>query len=110
MNSRMRGRFSGASAIAAGVGLLAGVTAGLLLVPMRGSQMRASLRNRADRALDRGMALVEEGRRVFGTAAGSPASVTPASVATAAAPLTATIGEIAQLHEGPVGTRIEAQS
>ena len=75
------------------VGLAAGVAAGLLAAPMRGTDMRARLRSRADDALDRGMMLIEEGRRAFRTA-------TP-SADTAAMPtgaLTATMGEIAQLH------------
>ena len=82
-----------------GVGLLAGVAAGLLMAPMRGSQLRASLRSRADDALDRGMMLLEEGRRAFST--GSAAS------APAPEPLTATLGEIAQMHSG---TRLPSEA
>lgn len=85
----MLGSMSAASLLGVGLGLLAGAAAGLLLAPMRGREMRASLRSRADYAVDRGMMLLEEGRRAFRT-----------SRAAEAAPLTATLGEIAQLHSG----------
>jgi hypothetical protein len=83
----MVGKMSAASMMGLGVGLLAGAAAGLLMAPMRGSEMRSSLRARTDQALDRGMRLIEEGRRALRT--------TPAP-----GPLTATLGEIAQLHTG----------
>lgn len=72
-----------------GLGLLAGAAAGLLLAPMRGAQMRSSLRARADHALDRGIRLIEEGRRALRT---SEPPTPP--------PLTATLGEIAEMHTG----------
>jgi gas vesicle protein len=98
------------------IGVAAGLTAGLLAAPMRGSQMRAALRERAgdgsvrlqsmaasgrdwaQHAMDRAMALIDEGRRAFQTSR----MVEPA-------PLTATLGEIAQMHGTPAigveGTR-----
>jgi gas vesicle protein len=72
------------------VGLAAGVAAGLLAAPMRGSDMRASLRTRADRLRERRMRRTEEARQAFSR---SQAPETPAA-------LTATIGEIAQTHPG----------
>ena len=78
------------------VGLMAGVAAGLLAAPMRGTEMRASLRSRADEALDRGMMLLEQGRRAFSR------GETPASAGSA--PLTATLGDLAQLHSGNPGS------
>jgi gas vesicle protein len=90
------------------VGVAAGLAAGLLAAPMRGADMRASLRSRAGdgsarlqtlasssrgwahQAIERAMMLFEEGRRAFNT------SNTPAY--NSAAPLTASLGEIAQLH------------
>ena len=79
---------------------------GLLVAPMRGSQMRASLRSRADLARDRGMMLLEEGRRAFRT--------TRSEASRAAAPATpetlpATLGEIAQMHSGVHARDLEAQ-
>ena len=67
---------------------------------MRGSQMRESLRSRADQALDRGMALLEEGRRAFRTRVSSEDT----------GPLTATAGEIAQIHSGNNPATYEARS
>jgi len=75
------------------VGLAAGVAAGLVAAPMRGTDLRATLRSRADGALERGMRLLDEGRRVFRTRMTSAGRST-----TEATPLTATLGEIAQLH------------
>ena len=86
-------------------GIAAGLTAGLLAAPMRGSEMRATLRERAtdgnarlqslatsgrdwaQGAFDRALSLIEEGRRAFAT-----------RTASEPAPLTATLGEIAQMH------------
>src|SRR5688572_33085013 len=91
------------------VGIVAGLAAGLLAAPMRGTDMRANLRSRAvdgsarlqtlassgrgwaQQALDRGMMLLEEGRRAFRT---SPTVATSST----SAPLTASLGEIAQFH------------
>jgi gas vesicle protein len=91
------------------VGVAAGLTAGLLAAPMRGTDMRASLRERAtdggarlqslagsyrswaQDTLDRAMMLFDEGRRAFNTSRYSP-SAPPV--------LTATLGEIAQMHSG----------
>ena len=81
-----------------GLGLLGGVAAGLLLAPMRGSDMRASLRARGDEAWHRGMMLLEEGKRAFRTSDST------------AEPLRTTLGEIAQMHSGVEPLRYEGQS
>lgn len=94
MRSRIVGSMSAASLMGVGVGLVVGVASGLLMAPMRGSQMRASLRSRADEALNRGRALLEEGRRALQTNWGS---MTHDAETTA---LTAPLGEIAQMHSG----------
>ncbi len=92
------------------VGVAVGLAAGLLAAPMRGSDMRANLRERAAdgsgrlqslassyqrwalQALDRGVMLIEEGRRAFDT--------TPTTrIAEQPVMLTATLGEIAQMHD-----------
>lgn len=103
MRSRMFGSMSGASILGLGVGLIAGAAAGLLMAPMRGREMRGALRSRserlrtrADQAYDRGMMLLEEGRRAFRTTRNAAGENTP---------LTATLGEIAQIHSG---SRLEA--
>lgn len=90
---------SGASLMGLAVGLAAGVAAGLLTAPMPGSALRASLRSRADSALERGARLFEEGRRAF-------------ERSNLAAPevLTATLGEIAQSRPGAPSLTIEARS
>jgi gas vesicle protein len=72
--------------MALGVGLVAGVAAGLLVAPVQGRQMRQSLRSRADQARDRALALFEEGRRAFRTRYLSGGT----------GPSTATFGEITQ--------------
>jgi hypothetical protein len=85
-----------------GVGLAAGAAAGLLAAPTRGSRIRASLRSRAERAVDRGMMLLEERRRAVriggGTAMGS------------APPLSAAGGEIAEWHSGDELSNPEGRS
>jgi gas vesicle protein len=86
------------------LGVTAGLALGLLAAPMRGSAMRARLRDRAAergtrlqslasssrdwaaQALERGWSLLEQGRRALRT--------------TEAAPLHATMGEIATMHNG----------
>jgi gas vesicle protein len=91
------------------VGVAAGLAAGLLAAPMRGTDMRANLRSRAadgsarlqtlasssrdwaQHAIERATLLVEEGRRAFNT--GDTSLSEPA-------PLTASLGEIAQFHSG----------
>ncbi len=83
------------------VGLVAGVAAGLLAAPMRGSDIRASLRSRTDSALDRGSRLLEEGRRAF-----QRSNVGE----TAPEALTATLGEIAQTHPDAEPLTTEARS
>jgi hypothetical protein len=88
MGSRMFGTLSRSSMMGVGLGMLAGVAAGLLAAPMRGSQMRGSLRSRADEALDCGMRLLEESRRAFRTR----------RAAAPDGPLTAPLGGIAQTH------------
>ena len=105
MRSRSVCSMSASSLMGLAVGLAAGVAAGLLAAPMRGSDMRASLRARADNALDRGMMLVEEGRRAFQT---GRQSLAPA--ASGAAPLTATLGEIAELHSSDELSSLEGRS
>jgi gas vesicle protein len=81
---------SGLSLIGLAVGLGAGVAAGLLAAPMRGRDMRASLRSRADRARERGRRLIGEGER-----AGQRHTRQ-----TAPSTLTATLGEIANTQPG----------
>jgi gas vesicle protein len=93
---------SGGSLLGVGVGLLVGAAAGLILAPMRGGQMRASLRSRADHAWQQGMMLLEEGRRALRTTT-APAEGERQS-------LTATLGEIAQRHSGSAADTFEAQS
>ena len=92
------------------VGVAAGLAAGLLTAPMRGTDMRASLRSRAaeggarlhtlassgrewaQNARHRGMTVIDDGRRAFDPRnVGSAPAVAPSA-------LTASIGEIAQLH------------
>jgi gas vesicle protein len=91
------------------VGVAAGLAVGLLAAPMRGADMRANLRSRAadgsarlqtlasssrgwaQQAIERATMLVEEGRRAFTTRSASLSEP---------APLTASLGEIAQLHSG----------
>jgi gas vesicle protein len=85
-----------------GVGLLVGAAVGLVLAPMRGGQMRAALRSRADQARQQGMMLLEEGRRAFRTS--------HAPIDAERGTLTATLGEIAQLHTGSTADTYEAQS
>jgi gas vesicle protein len=92
---------SGASLMGVAVGLAAGAAAGLLAAPMRGSDMRASLRSRADGALDRGLNLLDEGRRAFNRS-GVHAAVPET--------LTATLADIAQTHPGVGPIFSEAES
>jgi gas vesicle protein len=92
-----------ASLMGLAVGLAAGAAAGLLTAPMRGTQMRASLRTRADSALDRSMQLLEDGRRALRARVGTVS-------ATGSAPLTATLGEIADLHSTDELAALEARS
>jgi hypothetical protein len=114
---RSRGLCNGSSLAGFAIGIAAGLTAGLLAAPVRGSDLRAVLRQRAvdgsERlqsfasssrgwaldALDRGLMLIEDGRRAFrtGTAPGERER------------LTATLGEIAQTH-GRVPMGMEAGS
>ena len=82
------------------VGVAAGMAAGLLAAPMRGRDMRTSLRTRVDQARSRAMMLVDEGRRALGRGEADRAH----------APLTATLGEIAQTHPGIAPANFEAQS
>jgi hypothetical protein len=93
------------------IGVAAGLTAGLLAAPLRGSDLRAVLRQRAVdgserlqsfafssrdwalEALDRGLMLIEDGRRAFRTGSAPERDR-----------LTATLGEIAQTHgRAPIG-------
>ena len=109
----MRGPMSGASLLGVGVGLLVGAAAGLVFAPMRGGQMRATLRSRggeigatlrsrADQARQQGLRLLEEGRRAFRT--------TNAPIEGETRTLTATLGEIAQFHTGSPADTYEARS
>ena len=89
------------------LGMAAGVAAGLLTAPMRGSDMRASLRSRADGAVGRGSRLLEEGRRAFNR----NTAMTPSNVAeTRPSSLTAPLGEIAEMHTGAEPRTIEERS
>lgn len=100
MKSRSVQGKSAASLMGLAVGLVAGAAAGLLAAPMRGSAMRASLRSRADDALDRGITLFEEGRRAFRSRRGM-GETGPA--------LTATLGEIAEMHQGSELSSLEGR-
>jgi hypothetical protein len=103
MRSRSVWSNSAVSILGLGLGLAAGAAAGLLAAPMRGVEMRRSLRTRADDALDRGRRLVEEGRDAFRTRL-------VASDLPPATPLSATMGEIAQMHSGNDFNSLEARS
>jgi hypothetical protein len=92
------------------VGVVAGASAVLLAAPMRGADVRASLRSRADGALDRGLMLLEEGRRAFRTRRAAMSGAAASSVAIDPTPLSATLGEIAQMHDGGSLSAREAQS
>jgi gas vesicle protein len=106
MRSRSGYGMSG-SLIGLAVGLAAGVAAGLLTAPMRGSEMRASLRSRADGALGRGTRLLEEGRRAFNR----KSTMLQSDVAeTRPSSLTAPLGEIAQMHTGAEPLTTEGRS
>ena len=96
---QLESRKAGPSMIGLLVGLAAGVAAGLLAAPMRGRDMRASLRSRADEAIHRGSRLIDQGRRAFNRSQVTP----PAPVG-----LTATLGEIAQTH--PVSAPISSEA
>lgn len=102
----MQGPMSGVSLLGVGVGLLVGAAAGLMLAPMRGGQLRASLRSRADQAWQHGTMLLEEGRNALRTRPSDASS----DAVTPAAPLTATLGEIAQIHSASTADMFEARS
>ena len=108
MRSRSVRSMSGASLVGLAIGVAAGAAAALLAAPMRGADMRASLRSRADEALDRGLKLFEEGRRAFRTRSDTPSASLPASASGAG--LSATLGEIAQMHGGDALSPYEARS
>jgi len=106
------------SLVGLGVGLVAGAAVGLLAAPMRGAEIRRTLRSRADDALDRGMTLIEDGRRAFRTRGSVDTSTTlvsnastestpsayrssaPSASPTSRGSLSATLGEIAEFHSG----------
>jgi gas vesicle protein len=92
---------SGASMMGLAVGLVAGAAAALLATPLRGRDMRASLRSRADDALDRGLRLFEGASRAFRTS--------PDSTAMTASPLTASLSEIAAMHSANEISSLEAR-
>jgi gas vesicle protein len=84
-----------------GIGVAAGIATALLVAPKRGAEMRRSLRAQADRALDRGVGLFHEGRRALTGRA--PAGTAPET-------LSATLGEIAQMHSADELSSLEARS
>lgn len=112
MRSRTGSNMSATTWMGLAVGVAAGLTAGLLAAPMRGSDMRANLRDRAVDgsarlqsltssgrgwafdAIERALLLIEQGRRAFQTR-------TPRVAMTEPVTLTASLGEIAQLHGLP---------
>lgn len=81
MRSRASGGFSGAAMAALAAGALTGVGIALLLAPMRGSDMRAALR-----------------RRGLASAPGDPAT------------LSASLGEIAAMHDKDIVSNREVAS
>ena len=112
MRSRSVWSMPAVSLLGLGLGLAAGAAAGLLSAPMRGVDMRRSLRSRADGALDRGKSLIDEGRRAFSRQAlPAPTSPSYASSRTpGSASLSATLGEIAQFHAGDDLSSLGARS
>ena len=90
------------SLLGLGLGLAAGAAAGLLAAPMRGAEMRRSLRSRADDAYGRGKQLLDDGRRRF--------RAPDAPVTAPGSALSATLGEIAQMHSGDELSSFEARS
>jgi hypothetical protein len=114
MRSRSVWSLSGGSLLGVAVGLATGAAAALLVTPMRGSDMRANLRARADEARDRGLSLIEEGRRALRTRMGGSDPADAAALsgisATPDAPLSATLGEIAQMHSGDDVASLGARS
>ncbi len=81
---------SSASLMGLAIGMVAGISAGLLAAPMRGTAMRATLRQRAADSSARLSSLIEQGRRALST--GSHASQ-PTT-------LTATLHEVASMQGG----------
>jgi hypothetical protein len=104
MKSRSVRNMSGASMMGLVVGLAVGAAGALLAAPMRGSDLRASLRSRADGAIDRGLRLLEEGRRAFRTSSAAPA------MSTSGSSLTAPLGEIAEWHSPNEFSSFEGRS
>lgn len=102
MKSRSVWSLSASSLLGLGVGLAAGAAAGLLAAPMRGTDMRRSLRSRVDAARGRGVTTRDEG--AFRTSRPDTASEP------AGATLSATLGEIAQLHSGNELSSLEGRS
>lgn len=104
MRSRTVCGVSGASLVGLAIGVTVGLAAGFLTAPLRGTAMRARLRDRAAEggvrlqslasssrdwaahALNRASSVIDEGRRALRT--------------TRPEPLRATVGEIASMHEG----------
>lgn len=110
MRSRSVWSLSGASLAGLAVGAAAGAAAALLAAPMRGADMRATLRSRADGALERATMLLEEGRRAFGMRGDALTSGAMAATTPTQAPLSATLGEIAQMHDAASLGDFEARS
>jgi hypothetical protein len=107
MSSQSGSSTSGASTIGLLIGLAAGVAAGLLVAPLRGSDMRATLRSRADDVLSRFSRVAEGDRGNMNRRDAFDSSHRPA---TAAGALTAPLGEIAQMHAGIEPLTTEARS
>lgn len=99
------------SLLGLGIGLAAGAAAGLLSAPMRGQDMRRSLRSRAEEALGRVPRLRSGQPRAESNGAAPSFTTSHASSRTpGSATLSATLGEIAQFHSGDELSSLGAQS
>jgi hypothetical protein len=110
MSSRSGSSNSGASTMGLLIGLAAGVAAGLLAAPLRGSDMRATLRSRAHDVLNRISRMPEEGRRRMSRINRRDVLESSHRPPAAAGALTAPLGEIAQMHAGIEPLTTEARS
>jgi gas vesicle protein len=118
MRSQNARNLSGPALMGLAIGVAAGIAAGLVAAPMRGGDLRATIRDRAtdgrvrlqslasstrawaQQTLDRGRQAVDEARRAY-HAGPSAAS---------AQPLTAPLSEIASVHPGTQSSNWEARS
>jgi gas vesicle protein len=118
MRSRNARNMSGSALMGLAVGAAAGIATGLLAAPMRGGDMRATIRRRAadgrarvqsltsstrswaQHAIDRGWQAVEDGRRAYHAARN----------AAPPRPLTTPLSEVASLHRGGQSSNWEARS